>query len=158
MKQSTISWLRAACLGLGLVLLAGVSGGQISALGQTTESTTSQEALAAFAKQEGLHDAGSFVETVLSLRATGSLPPRYVTKDQARAHGWRGGGLCSVWPGHVIGGDTFNNFNGALPESEYIEADLDSTCRSRGGTRLVYSSDQGIFVTVDHYNSFQVAP
>jgi len=151
MKQSMTSWLRAACLVFVLAV-------PISALGQTTDSTTSQEALAAFANQQGLHDVRSFVETALSLRATGRLPARYVTKNQARAHGWRGGGLCSVWPGHVIGGDTFNNFNGALPEGDYIEADLDSTCRSRGGKRLVYSGDQGIFVTVDHYNSFQAAP
>jgi ribonuclease T1 len=151
MKRSMTGRLWAACL---VLLLAG----QISALGQKTDSTTPQEALAAFASQQGLHDVRSFVEAVLSLRTTGRLPPRYVTKDQARAQGWHGGGLCSVWPGHVIGGDTFNNFNGALPEGDYIEADLDSSCRSRGGKRLVYSSDQGIYVTVDHYNSFNAAP
>ena len=150
--------LRTATLTLFLLLGTALQAPQLAAFGQPTDPATSQQALAAFANQEGLHDVPSFVETVLSLRATGRLPPRYVTKDQARAHGWRGGGLCSVWPGHVIGGDTFNNFNGALPEGDYIEADLDSSCRSRGGTRLVYSSDQGIFVTVDHYNSFQAAP
>ena len=80
MKQSMTSWLRAACLVFVLAV-------PISALGQTTDSTTSQEALAAFANQQGLHDVRSFVETALSLRATGRLPARYVTKNQARAHG-----------------------------------------------------------------------
>ena len=64
-------------------------------------------AVAAFAERVGLRDVTGFVETVQSLRSTGHLPPRYATKDEARAHGWRGGGLCGVWPGHVIGGDRF---------------------------------------------------
>src|ERR1700704_3762179 len=67
-------------------------------------------AVAAFAERVGLRDVTGFVETVQSLRSTGHLPPRYATKDEARAHGWRGGGLCGVGPGHVIGGGHLNNF------------------------------------------------
>jgi hypothetical protein len=119
------------------------------------------QALAAFAEQLGLRDVPAFVETVRTLRDTGHLPPRYVTKDEARAHGWRGGGLCSVWPGHVIGGDVFNNFGRQLPGGPgrvYHEADLDTGCGQRGAKRLIYSNDGAIFVTVDHYNNFVAVP
>jgi hypothetical protein len=119
------------------------------------------QAFAAFAERLGLRDAAGFVETVQGLREARRLPPRYVTKDQARARGWRGGGLCEVWPGHAIGGDVFNNFGGNLPSAlgrTYREADLDATCRSRGPKRLVFSNDGLIFVTTDHYNSFTPVP
>ncbi len=99
------------------------------------------QGLAAFAERAGLRDVGGFVETVQTLRGSGHLPSRYVTKDEARAHGWHGGGLCSVWPGHVIGGDVFGNFG-----------------RQRGAKRLIYSNDGAIYVTVDHYSTFTQVP
>jgi ribonuclease T1 len=119
------------------------------------------QALAAFAERLGLRDVAGFAETVQSLREARRLPSRYVTKDMARARGWRGGGLCEIWPGHAIGGDLFNNFGGNLPAAagrSYREADIDATCRSRGPKRLVFSSDGLIFVTTDHYNSFTPIP
>ena len=119
------------------------------------------QALASFAQRSGLEDLRGFVDTVKSLRETGQLPSRYVTKDDARSHGWRGGGLCSVWPGHVIGGDDFHNAGQKLPVNRgrrYREADLDSTCRSRGAKRLIYANDGPLFITTDHYNSFTPVP
>ena len=112
-----------------LVVLVGAAtpvGAQRSADPQT---------LPAFAQSHGLREVDGFVETVQSLRTTNRLPPRYVTKDEAKARGWRGGGLCTLWPGHVIGGDNFHNFGTALPAvpgRTYREADLDGDCRSRG--------------------------
>jgi hypothetical protein len=108
-----------------------------------------------------LREVDGFVETVQSLRTANRLPPRYITKNQAKAHGWRGGGLCTIWPGHVIGGDNFHNFGTALPAAPgriYREADLDSDCRSRGPKRLIFSNDGRIYVTVDHYNNFIPVP
>ena len=125
------------------------------------ERAAEPQSLPAFAQRLGLRDVTGFVETVQSLRTGHRLPPRYVTKDEARAHGWRGGGLCDVWPGHAIGGDAFHNFGGKLPvapKRTYREADLDPTCHSRGPKRLIFSNDGLIFVTVDHYNSFIPAP
>ena len=119
------------------------------------------QALATFAERLGLRDVAGFVDTVQSLRASDRLPPRYVTKEEAAARGWHGGGLCSVWPGHAIGGDVFRNFGKALPFAPgrvYREADLDADCRSRGSKRVIFSSDGLIFVTVDHYNSFTAVP
>jgi hypothetical protein len=118
------------------------------------------QALGALAERAGLRDVKGFVETVQVLRGTGHLPPRYVTKDEARARGWRGGGLCDVWPGHVIGGDLFGNFGRQLPDGRriYHEADLDTGCGPRGAKRLIYSNDGAIYVTVDHYNNFTQVP
>jgi hypothetical protein len=117
--------------------------------------------LSAFAERVGLRDVAGFVETVQAVRSTHRLPPRYVTKDAARAHGWRGGGLCEVWPGHFIGGDVFNNFGAALaaaPAGGYHEADLDSDCRSRGAKRLIFANDGRVYLTVDHYKTFTPVP
>lgn len=117
--------------------------------------------LASFTQRLGLQDVAGFRETVESIRVQHRLPPRYVTKDEAKGHGWHGGGLCAVWPGHAIGGDLFHNFAAALPEAAarvYREADLDADCRSRGPKRLVFSNDGLIFVTVDHYKSFVPVP
>ena len=117
--------------------------------------------VAAFAERLGLRDVAGFVETVQHLRETKGLPPRYVTKYLARSRGWRGGGLCEVWAGRVIGGDVFHNFAGTLPAAPgrtYREADLDASCNSRGAKRLIFSTDGLIFVTVDHYNSFTPVP
>jgi ribonuclease T1 len=118
-------------------------------------------AVVAFAERIGLRDVTGFVDTVQSLRNSGRLPPRYATKDEARAYGWHGGGLCGVWPGHVIGGDRFNNFGHQLPGAPgrvYREADLDADCRGRGPKRLIFSNDGRIFVTVDHYSTFMQVP
>ena len=118
------------------------------------------QGLAAFGERAGLRDVPAFVETVQTLRNTGHLPQRYVTKQAAQAHGWRGGGLCTVWPDHVIGGDQFRNFGSALPDGGrlYHEADLDSSCAQRGPKRLVFSNDGAIYVTVDHYSTFTRVP
>ena len=119
------------------------------------------QTLPKFAQSLGLREVDAFVQAVQSLRTTNILPPRFVTKDQAKAHGWRGGGLCSIWPGHVIGGDSFHNFGAKLPAATgriYREADLDGDCRSRGPKRLVFSNDGRIYVTLDHYNSFVPVP
>jgi hypothetical protein len=127
----------------------------------TAQLAPAPPALTGFAATAGLRDVAGFVETIDSLRTTHRLPDRYVTKDAAKAHGWHGGGLCVVWPGHVIGGDEFHNFGRKLPDAPgrvWHEVDLDGDCRSRGAKRLIFSSDGLIYLTVDHYNSFIPVP
>jgi ribonuclease len=144
------SWVR-------WVLLAVVLG----AAPASAQLSNDVQGLAILAQRAGLQDVAGFIETVQSLRGSGRLLARYVTKDEAKAHGWRGGGLCAVWPGHVIGGDVFHNFGKALPAPPgrvYRESDLDATCRERGPKRLIFSNDGAIFLTVDHYNSFTPVP
>jgi hypothetical protein len=138
-------------LTLALLLIGGPLHAQLSA---------DPQALAEFASRVGLRDVDGFVDTVQNLRRSGRLPERYVTKAAAQARGWRGGGLCTIWPNHVIGGDQFRNFGGALPDGGrvYHEADLDSSCAQRGPKRLVFAKDGAIYVTVDHYNHFTPVP
>lgn len=115
-----------------------------------------------FAAAMGLRDIDGFVETVETLRQTGKLPPRYLTKDDAARAGWRpGDDLCRAAPGRAIGGDRFGNREGRLPDKPgrvWREADLDFACGRRGARRLVWSNDGLIYVTVDHYRSFHAVP
>ncbi len=123
--------------------------------------TTDGQTLRSFAAVQGLHDVEPFIETVQTLRTTGNLPPSYITKGQANAGGWHGGGLCTLWPGRVIGGDALRNFEprlGADRGETFYEADLDSNCNGRGPKRLIFSRSGAVFVTTDHYQSFVRVP
>ena len=115
-----------------------------------------------FAQREGLVDVDGFVETVESLRTAGKLPPRYLTKEEAAALGWRPGtDLCTVAPGRAIGGDRFGNREKRLPDERgrrWYEADLDYGCGPRGPKRLVWSNDGLIYLTTDHYRTFKEVP
>jgi len=148
--------MRAVAIVGWIVLLLSVAAGPGEA-----QRPADPQTLSAFAQSVGLREVGPFVETIESLRTANRLPPRYATKEEARTHGWRGGGLCGVWPGHVIGGDSFHNFGTALPAAPgrtYREADLDGDCGSRGPKRLIFSSDGRIYVTIDHYKIFVPVP
>ena len=91
----------------------------------------------------------------------GCLPQNFITKKEAKALGWPGGGLEDYAPGKCIGGDRFGNYEGALPELNglsYFECDIDTLgAGSRGAKRLVYREDcQIIYYTEDHYETFEV--
>lgn len=88
------------------------------------------------------------------------LPDYYLTKKEARQKGWQPekGNLCEVLPGKAIGGDVFNNREGKLPKEKgrrYFEADINYNCGRRNADRLIYSNDDLIFITKDHYQSFK---
>lgn len=94
------------------------------------------------------------------VRQNNRLPDYFITKDQARKLGWKPetGNLCEVLPGRAIGGDRFGNRENKLPKNKsrkYFEADLNYNCGKRGADRLIYSNDGLIFVTKDHYRTFQ---
>lgn len=96
---------------------------------------------------------------VLYLNEYGTLPPNYITKNEARELGWEGGTPEAFKPGSAIGGDRFGNYEGALPKvsgRSYTECDIDTNGRSsRGSKRLIFSSDGLYFYTDDHYESFR---
>lgn len=88
------------------------------------------------------------------------LPNYYITKAEARQKGWdaSAGNLCDILPGRAIGGDIFTNREGSLPSKDgrkWYEADLNYKCGRRNADRLLLSSDGLIFVTHDHYKTFQ---
>jgi len=143
---AVVGWLL-----LGLFIAAEPSDAQRSAVPAT---------LPAFAQSVGVREVDAFVETVQSLRATNRLPPRYATKDEARAHGWRGGGLCALWPGHVIGGDSFHNSGRRFPPRRdgSIAKPILTAIAAAGTKAADFSNDGRIYVTVDHYKNFVPVP
>lgn len=97
-------------------------------------------------------------DVALYIHTYGCLPQNFMTKDEARALGWEGGGLEAYAPGMCIGGDRFGNYEGLLPEDrEYTECDIDTLgAEKRGAKRIVFSDDGLIYYTEDHYESFEL--
>ena len=97
-------------------------------------------------------------DVALYLHTYGQLPGNFITKAEARALGWPGGGLAEYAPGKCIGGDEFGNYEGVLPDvpgRTYYECDIDTLgADSRGAKRIVFSDDGNIYYTQDHYETF----
>lgn len=97
-------------------------------------------------------------DVALYLHLYAHLPQNFITKKDARALGWNGGGLDDYADGKCVGGDRFGNYEGLLPDApgrEYHECDIDTLhAASRGAKRIVYSNDGLIYYTEDHYESF----
>ena len=93
---------------------------------------------------------------VLYLDTYGELPDNYITKNEARDLGWEGGSVESYQDGAAIGGDRFGNYEGLLPDGNWVECDIDTEDeKSRGAKRLVFNLDDGLYYfTDDHYESF----
>ncbi len=91
---------------------------------------------------------------VLYIEYYGELPDNYITKDEARDLGWKGGTPERYLEGSAIGGDRFGNREGLLPKGNYTECDLNTLGEEeRGAERLVFS-DTEYYYTEDHYESF----
>jgi hypothetical protein len=108
-------------------------------------------------------DEQELIEIFRSLNKTNNkkLPPKFVTKNEARSRGWKPGKdlwSVSALKGSSMGGDHFKNMEGWLPNNKWREADLDYQGGHRGGKRLIFSTDGSRFVTVDHYGTFTEAP
>jgi len=99
-------------------------------------------------------------DVALYLYIYGYLPSNYITKYEARKLGWTGGGLDKYAPGMCIGGDSFKNREGLLPEKKgrkYYECDIDTLHKDkRGSKRIIYSNDGLIYYTEDHYNTYEL--
>jgi hypothetical protein len=123
----------------GVVQASSVSSGQAGSIDKDG-TYTSKEEVAAYIKEYG------------------ELPSNYITKEEARSHGWSGGSLEGSVSGMSIGGDRFGNYEGLLPKKDgrtYTECDIDTLgASSRGSKRIVFSNDGLIFYTEDHYKTF----
>ena len=97
-------------------------------------------------------------DVALYIHTYGHLPDNFITKKEAEALGWSGGGLDDYAYGCSIGGNRFGNYEGLLPEANgrtYTECDIDTMHASkRGAKRIVFSNDGLIYYTDDHYESF----
>lgn len=93
---------------------------------------------------------------VLYLDTYGELPDNYMTKEEAQDLGWQGGSVERYQDGAAIGGNRFGNYEHLLPDSNWIECDIDTEDENgRGAKRLVFSLEDGLFYyTDDHYETF----
>ena len=123
-----------------------------------TPKTTDAGGNTADPKEKTLDPEGSYTtkeDVALYIHLYGELPRNFMTKSEARALGWSGGGLDKYADGMCIGGDRFGNYEGLLPKGSYRECDIDTLhASSRGAKRLIYSDDGRIYYTGDHYASF----
>lgn len=100
-------------------------------------------------------------EYVISyIKEHNELPEYYITKDEAKDLGWisSDGNLWDVAPDRVIGGDIFGNREGLLPSDNgriWYEADFEYSGGYRGDKRIVFSNDGLIYITYDHYQTFE---
>ena len=124
---------------------------------QSYESEAPEEAVNANLPVQGEYYY-DLVNVVLYLEIYDELPPNYITKSEAQRLGWEGGSVEKYKEGAAIGGDSFGNREGLLPEADgrsYTECDIDTNgYSSRGSRRLVFSNDGLYFYTSDHYESF----
>lgn len=97
-------------------------------------------------------------KTVISyVKQNHRLPDYYITKSEARKQGWNPskGNLCEALPGKAIGGDKFSNREGRLPDSDkYFEADVNYQCGGRNADRIIYTKNGDVYLTKNHYKSF----
>lgn len=139
-----------------LVCILGLAGCSKTADSKLQDNRMSQETLVSAAvEEEGEYDQKDQVAQYINIYQ--KLPKNYITKKEARQLGWEGGTLEPYAPGKSIGGDTFGNYEGLLPEKEgrtYKECDIDTKGKSRGARRIVFSNDGLIYYTEDHYESF----
>lgn len=105
---------------------------------------------------DGIYDSRD--DVALYLHVYGYLPKNYITKAEVKALGWEGGSVEKYAPGKCIGGSSFGNYEGLLPQDEeYYECDINTLGKSsRGAERLVYTDDGYIYYTGDHYESFDM--
>ena len=108
--------------------------------------------------EHGTYDSKDKV--ALYIHTYGHLPENFMTKKEARTHGWSSGALNRVVEGKCIGGDVFHNFEELLPDKEgrvYYECDIGTLhSKKRGAKRIVFSNDGLVYYTSDHYEHFEL--
>ena len=150
MRKHPGHWTRLLAL-----LLAAVTVFSFAACGTATAAPEKLASIAAIAED------GSYTtkeDVCAYLLQYDRLPSNFITKKEARALGWESGGLEKYAPGKCIGGDSFGNREGLLPDKKgrtWCECDINTLGKNtRGSERLVYSNDGLIYYTGDRYQSF----
>ncbi len=108
--------------------------------------------------ENSIQDLTNEFKVINYVKANHELPDYYITKSEARKQGWVAseGNLCDVLPGKAIGGDKFSNREKTLPSGkQYFEADVNYNCGNRNADRIVFTKDGEVYLTKNHYKSFQ---
>ncbi len=100
----------------------------------------------------------TFEEVAEYIHKYNKLPSNFITKKEAKTLGWEPGkNLWDFAKGKSIGGDTFGNYEGILPDKKgriWYECDVEYQGGKRGAKRIVFSNDGLIYGTSDHYKTF----
>lgn len=109
-------------------------------------------------EEDGWYD--TLEEVAVYLTQYDDLPDNFLTKKEAQKLGWvqSRGNLWEVAYGCSIGGDRFGNYEGLLPEKKgrsWTECDIGFEGSYRGAERIVFSNDDLIYYTGDHYETFE---
>ena len=135
-------WGLLAALLIAMLLLSGCAP-------QAAEAPAAPSVTQAALAQDGSYTTKD--DVALYLHLYGGLSGNFITKTEARALGWDGGGLQDIAPGKCIGGDWFGNYEGLLPKATgrtYFECDINTLgADSRGAERIVFSNDGLIYYT-----------
>lgn len=94
------------------------------------------------------------------LKYLGILPDYYITEEEAKKQGYRSylGNLGQVAPGKMLTKGVYGNRNGHLPTMSgrvWYEADINYNKGYRNSERILFSNDGLIFITYDHYKTFE---
>lgn len=124
---------------------------------KTTDVTTPAQSKIVNVVKDGKYSKPD--EVAQYIRKYQQLPKNYLTKKEATASGWDNskGNLWKVTDKMSIGGDIFGNHEGKLPKAagrKWYECDVNYYGGFRGAERLLYSNDNLIYYTNDHYNAF----
>ena len=145
---------------LSLVLVAALALGMIacSPSSSQTGGSSSSDVSASGVAEDGTYTSKD--EVALYIHTYGHLPSNFISKTKAKKAGWVSseGNLDEVCPGKSIGGSTFYNDDGLLPEADgrtWKECDINYTGGFRGSERIVFSNDGLIYYTNDHYQTFE---
>lgn len=109
-------------------------------------------------EEHSIQNLTNEVKVINYVKSNHELPDYYITKSEARKQGWVAseGNLCDVLPGKAIGGDKFSNREKTLPSGkQYFEADVNYNCRNRNADRIVFTNDGEVYLTKNHYKSFE---
>ena len=109
-------------------------------------------------EEHSIQNLTNEVKVINYVKSNHELPDYYITKSEARKQGWipSEGNLCDVLPGKAIGGDKFSNREKMLPSGkQYFEADVNYNCGNRNADRIVFTKDGDVYLTKNHYKSFQ---
>lgn len=122
-----------------------------------TDASSAGAAASVSVTEDGTYTSKDEVACYIHLY--GHLPSNYISKTKARAAGWDSseGNLDEVLPGRSIGGSTYYNDDGKLPDATgrtWTECDIDYTGGYRGAERIIFSNDGLIYYTGDHYETF----
>ena len=145
-----------ACSAAGGAAGSGASGSSAAASASAT-SASADSAQSVSVTRDGTYTDKDHVAAYI--HEYGKLPSNFISKTKAKKAGWdsESGNLWDVCPGKSIGGGTFYNDDGLLPEKSgrtWKECDIDYEGGYRGAKRICYSSDGLIYYTSDHYQSF----